>query len=75
MNWDVKIKATVTKIISVEADNEEEAVELANELFTVQCEGINENYNEEIISVSGDGIVAEDKYTCSLPSKSLMIDF
>jgi len=52
MNWDVKIKATVTKTISVEADNEEEAVELAHELFTVQCDGVNEDYNEEIISVS-----------------------
>jgi len=71
MNWDVKIKATVTKTISVEADNEEEAVELAHELFTVCHEdNVKERYNEEIISVSGDGIVAEDKYTCSLPSKS-----
>ena len=52
MNWNVKIKGSVTKTINVEADTEDEAVELAHELFTVQCEdGLKEDYDEETISV------------------------
>jgi hypothetical protein len=53
MNWNVKIQATVIKTINVEADTEQEATELAHELFTVQSEdGISENYNEETLDVS-----------------------
>ena len=55
MNWNVEIKGShvVTKTINVEADTEDEAVELAHELFTMQHEdGIEENYyDEETISV------------------------
>jgi hypothetical protein len=53
MNWNVKIKATITKTISVEADTEEEAVELAHQLFTTKCDGLEEDYDEETINVSG----------------------
>ena len=43
----VTITATVTKTLEVEASNEQEATELAHQLFTVQCDGDDERYSEE----------------------------
>ena len=45
----ITIRATVTKTITVEADNEDDAMEQAHELFSVLCDDIDEDYNEEVI--------------------------
>ena len=45
----ITIRATVTKTITVEADNEDDAMEQANELFSVRCDDIEEDYHEEVI--------------------------
>ena len=45
----ITIRATVTKTITVEADNEDDAMEQANELFSVLCDDIEEDYHEEVI--------------------------
>lgn len=49
--YKVKIIATVVKTEEVEAANEDEAVELAHQQFTVACEGDEEDYNQETVSV------------------------
>lgn len=49
--YDVTIKGSVTKTYRIEADNEDEAIELAHEGFSVAYEeGIEEDYNQETIS-------------------------
>ena len=52
MEWNVKIKGSVIKTINVEADTEEDAIELAHELFTLNCEGTEEDYDEETMETS-----------------------
>ena len=39
----------LTRIVSVEADNEDDAIVQAHEEFTVECEGPFEDYNQETI--------------------------
>jgi hypothetical protein len=46
--WNVTIKATVTKTITdIEADTEDEAIEIAHSLFTVAVEDGEEDYDEQ----------------------------
>ena len=47
--YKVGISAVITKWITVEADNEDEAVDLAHEEFTSEVE-TNERYEQEMIS-------------------------
>ena len=47
--YEVVISAVITKWITVEADNEHEAVDLAHEQFTAEVE-TNERYEQELIS-------------------------
>lgn len=46
--FDVTIRAKVTKTIRVEAENVKEAAELAHGQFTTECDG-QENYEEECL--------------------------
>lgn len=45
----VTVRATITKDVIVEAENEEEADEIAHELFTTDCDGMDEDYDQETI--------------------------
>jgi len=47
--YDVTIEATVTKTLRVPAVNEDEATELAHQLFTVTNEGDEEKYDEQTL--------------------------
>jgi hypothetical protein len=47
--WDVKIRAVITKTVRVEADTEDDATEQAHEWFSTACDGNDEDYNEETI--------------------------
>ena len=49
-SYAITIRATVTKTIEVDAENEADAMEQANELFSVQCDDIEEDYHEEVIA-------------------------
>jgi len=46
--YTVAIKATITKVIEVDAPDEDQAVEKASALFTTECDG-DEDYSEEIV--------------------------
>jgi hypothetical protein len=48
--YDVTITATITKTIRVTADYEEEAAEIAHNLFTVECDG-DEKYAEDMENI------------------------
>ncbi len=49
--FEITIRATVTKTITVRASNETNATKLAHELFTMACDGHYENYNQETLDV------------------------
>jgi hypothetical protein len=51
MKFNVTIKATVTKTYTVEADTEEDAVTQAQGEFSVLNDDINEQYEQDIVSV------------------------
>ena len=51
--YEVTIRATVTKTYEVRAVDEESAENLANEMFTVYCEGP-ERYELDTVSVVPD---------------------
>ena len=50
--YNVMIKATVRKTITVEAGDEKSAVEQAHEMFTVASDGDPEHYEEDTVSVT-----------------------
>mgnify|MGYP003140218034 CR=1 FL=1 len=50
--YNVKIKATVIKTITVEAGDEESAAEQAHEEFSVVWGGESEHYEEDTVSVT-----------------------
>jgi len=45
----VTIRGSVTKILTVDADSEEDAIETAHEIFSVTPCGLEEKYNEETL--------------------------
>ena len=49
--YDVKIKATVTKTIRVEAENEDDAYVAAHESFSVLEDGNPEDYTQEALDI------------------------
>jgi len=50
MKYDVTITAKITKTYRVEADDEEEAIETAHQIFSVVAEeGIEENYDQDTV--------------------------
>ena len=48
--YKVEVRAVLRKEIAVEAGSEEEATELAHELFDLHCDGYDEDYNQETVS-------------------------
>jgi hypothetical protein len=52
----VTIRATVTKTVTVEAENEDDATDAAHEDFSVLCGGEDEDerYEEETLSIEED---------------------
>ncbi len=48
--YDVTIRATVTKTLRIEAENEDEAVEYAYQEFNCSCDGL-EAYGEDMLDV------------------------
>lgn len=50
--YNVTIRATVTKTLTIEAASQAEAEATANDLFTTECEGPNEDYEQDILDVS-----------------------
>lgn len=49
--FDVVVRATVTKTVRVEAENEEDAYVFANESFSVLNDGSDEDYTQEAIDI------------------------
>ena len=50
-SYDVEVKATVRKTITVEARNEKSAAEQAHELFTLHVDGNDEHYEQDTLSI------------------------
>ena len=50
-SYDVEVKATVLKTITVEASDGKSAAEQAHELFTLHCDGNDEHYEQDTHSV------------------------
>ena len=53
-NYYITIKASVTKTISIQAKNEDNAVAQAHEEFSVLNDGGDETYEQDVISVERD---------------------
>ena len=52
MKYDVTIRATITKTYTVEADNEDDAYQIANERFELVEEfNVHETYEQETIDI------------------------
>jgi hypothetical protein len=51
----VTIEATVRKTLVVEADNKQDAIELAHEDFSVAPSGDQEHYSQETVEVRREG--------------------
>lgn len=50
-DWEVTIRATVTKTYTVTANNEQDAIEQAHQVFSVLNDDIPEDYNQETITL------------------------
>lgn len=48
----ITIRATVTKTIRVQAENEQDAIELANEEFDVANDHNDENYEQDLLDIT-----------------------
>jgi hypothetical protein len=51
MKYEVTIRATVYKTITVDADNQDEAYESAHDLFSTQSDGWPEKYEQETMDI------------------------
>lgn len=49
--YTVTIRATVTKTYTVDAGSEDEASVAASEMFTVECDGTDEDYDQQILDI------------------------
>lgn len=49
----VRIRATITKDIPVYANSEDDAMRIANELFSEKGDCYKETYDQEIVTVDG----------------------
>ena len=50
--YDVTIRATVTKTLTIRAATEEEAIDEAHSEFTLVCDGGDEAYSEDVLDVA-----------------------
>ncbi len=51
MKYAVTIQAIITKTFEVETTSEREAYEEACELFSCECDGVEEDYEQDAISI------------------------
>lgn len=49
--YQVTIRAVITKTFEVESTNEGQAYEEACELFSCDCDGVDEDYEQDAISI------------------------
>jgi hypothetical protein len=49
--YQVTIRATVTKTYTVEAENADKAIETGHEIFSVLEDGADEDYDQDVLSV------------------------
>lgn len=56
--YNVTIRATITKTLRIEAEDEDGAVEQAYEDFTVACDGGDERYSQDVLDVAAIGSAA-----------------
>lgn len=52
MKYEITIQAIVTKTYTVEADDEDAAIEEAHQIFTVLSDDAPENYEQDVIEWS-----------------------
>ena len=57
--YNVTIRATVTKTLNIVAISEDDAAATASDLFTTECEGPNEDYRQDVLDVSE--VIATDE--------------
>lgn len=50
--YNITIRATVTKTLHVKADNEEDAIMMAHEEFSVENDHNDENYEQDTIDIT-----------------------
>ena len=50
--YEVTIRATVTKTLTIEAASKAEAEATAHDLFTTECDGTDERYEQETLDVT-----------------------
>ena len=50
--YNITIRATVTKTLQVQADSRADAIEMANEEFSVENDHTDENYEQDTIAVT-----------------------
>jgi hypothetical protein len=51
MKYAVTIQAVITKTYEVESDSQGNAYEEACELFSCECDGVDEDYQQDAISI------------------------
>ena len=52
MKYNITIRATVTKTLRVEAETRDDAIELANEEFSVENDHNDENYEQDLLDIT-----------------------
>ena len=50
--FQVTIRATVIKTYTIEAESEDEASSIASDVFTVGCDDIEEDYDQQVTGVA-----------------------
>jgi hypothetical protein len=65
--YNVTIRATVTKTLTIEAESAEEAKATGADLFTTECEGLDEDYQQDVLDVSE--VFATDRSRSNGPHK------
>jgi hypothetical protein len=51
-DFDITIRATITKTIRVREDNEDKAEELAHQVFNPNEDGVSEAYDQDTLHIS-----------------------
>ena len=49
-NWSVRVRATIVKDIRVEAETQDAAEEAASIVFSSECDGTHERYDQDVLS-------------------------
>ena len=51
-SYNITIRATVTKTLRVEAETRDDAIEMANEEFSVENDHNDENYEQDLLDIT-----------------------